>query len=543
MGRTIGTAAARLLAVACAASIFVVTTATGAQPQVEKPVTDTEKKAFLALLQTLPTAGEFFTEEGVTKAVPYTRVLLALTENDVDKRDTYPFLALSRGLIDRADPRKYGIAHFANIAHPTIKLGWATMLFSQKSATPEIVAFLHKALDSREGAATLEGMTGPGFQEFKERLIRTYERAREIKVVVAKQHVIDALPILQKPLYYVNDMCAFAPERKLYSCRPLKQHGELIVHDFATGSTSHLAIPQPIGFQPEFDFKSYFDDPVLTINSSGDLFCRWTLGGNGDHALALLKSGSKSFVATHVKLVLDGSRAVAQPGGDWFLIEDFGTFTIHRLGPELKQTNLGAFATAGQRTAGHVDARFIAQDVLHLFWGEALSSEGLARMRTIDLDVKNRAWLHNREVYRLEKPAASAKNPTLLQLEDGSLHYLWTIDEGLRQGELTGVYYQAEADGRTQKVSSARDFRAVAAGKLIVFCYTLADSPEKVFFRVINHGALSPVTEIAAAKGGQHRLRRECMILSTQGADRIWFMNTRVANSVFELKLVDANTP
>jgi hypothetical protein len=57
------------------------------QSQPEKAVTDEEKKEFLKLLATLPTRGEFFAKEAIPKAAPHTRVLLALTEKDLEKYD------------------------------------------------------------------------------------------------------------------------------------------------------------------------------------------------------------------------------------------------------------------------------------------------------------------------------------------------------------------------------------------------------------------------------------------------------------------------
>src|SRR3954454_2610772 len=117
--------------------------------QPEKEVTDGEKKAFLKELAKLPTRGEFFTEEAVTAAVPYTRVLLALTEKDLEKYDLYPFVALSRGLMGRKEPRQYGITNFGKIAHPSLKRFWAVVLFREGESSPEILAFLRKALDSK----------------------------------------------------------------------------------------------------------------------------------------------------------------------------------------------------------------------------------------------------------------------------------------------------------------------------------------------------------------------------------------------------------
>ena len=83
-----------------------------------KEVTPAEKMAFLELLKKLPSRGEFFTQEAVKMAASYTRVLLALTAKDIQGFDLYPFLALSRGLLDHKEQREYGVKHFDRIAIP-----------------------------------------------------------------------------------------------------------------------------------------------------------------------------------------------------------------------------------------------------------------------------------------------------------------------------------------------------------------------------------------------------------------------------------------
>lgn len=135
-----------------------------------KAVTATEKQAFLELVKTLPTRGEFFTDQAVETAAPHTRILLALTEQDVAQDDLYPFLALSRQLVDRKEPREYGVKHFGTIAHPTIKLFWAAVLFDEKAASAELVKYLRAALASREQSKVLAEMLGPNFEDFRKRL-------------------------------------------------------------------------------------------------------------------------------------------------------------------------------------------------------------------------------------------------------------------------------------------------------------------------------------------------------------------------------------
>jgi len=96
--------------------------------------------------------------------------------------------------MEHKEPRQYGTTNFAKIAHPTIKLFWAAVLFEEKAPAAEIVTFLRKALDSKEEAQTLSLMLGPEFQEFKERVIRTDETGKQTKVELVKQHSTDAFP-------------------------------------------------------------------------------------------------------------------------------------------------------------------------------------------------------------------------------------------------------------------------------------------------------------------------------------------------------------
>lgn len=318
--------------------------------QSDKAVTDAEKKEFFALLAKLPTRGEFFTDESVTKTVPYTRVLLALTEIDVKGRDLYAFLALSRGLVDRKEARQYGITHFKSIAHPMIKLAWATQLVSDTPAPPEIVNFLRVALDSKEQSQILAAYLGPGFEEFKDQVLRAYEQARHTRVELTRRRTIDAFPPDKNKFPYLKECCVFAPDQRLHVCRPLEQQGELITYDLAAGSTSRRPIPQPNGFKAEFDFETYFTDPALWVNSRGDLLCRWTIRGNGDHGLALLKKGADSFRVTPVTLALADSFVVPGPEGSWYLIRGAPRFAIYRVEGDLKLTHLGEFAGLGHHS-------------------------------------------------------------------------------------------------------------------------------------------------------------------------------------------------
>ncbi len=138
--------------------------------QATNQVSDAQRKEFIGLLKTLPTKGEFYTDEAVKKAGTYLPVLFALTEKDIEKYDVYPFAAISRGLCNQKEHRDYAVRHFAEIHHPALKLFWGAMLFDTGAASSEIVQFLRDALKSEEQAKVLSEIVGPQFEDFKRRV-------------------------------------------------------------------------------------------------------------------------------------------------------------------------------------------------------------------------------------------------------------------------------------------------------------------------------------------------------------------------------------
>ena len=142
-----------------------------APAQESNAVSDVQKEEFINLLRTLPTKGEFYTDEAVIKAAPYLPVLFALTDKDIQKYDIYPFGAISRGLCEHREHREYAVRNFEKIHHPELKLFWGAMLFDSGAASPEIERFLRDALGSKEGAKLLSEIMGPQFESFKKRVL------------------------------------------------------------------------------------------------------------------------------------------------------------------------------------------------------------------------------------------------------------------------------------------------------------------------------------------------------------------------------------
>lgn len=140
---------------------------------------DARKKEFLNLLRTLPTKGEFYTEEAIRKAKPFLPVLLSLTEKDIEKyNDIYPFAVLSGGLAIEKENRVYVRAHFAEIRHPELKLFWAALLLKAGDVSEDVVCHLRDALKQPERAQLLAEMVGPEFKFFKRKVL-SHPYARE----------------------------------------------------------------------------------------------------------------------------------------------------------------------------------------------------------------------------------------------------------------------------------------------------------------------------------------------------------------------------
>ena len=517
------------------ASLFLIALAL-AQPQPEKAVTDAEKKAFFKLLVTLPTRGEFFTEEGIAKAVPYTRILLSLTEDDLKGRDIYPFLALSAGLMAHKETREVGLKSFDQIAHPVLKLSWAAMLIRQPDPPRHVTAFLKKALDSPEDTKTLAAMMGRGFPAFKKSVNDAFEKGVGNVVELVKCHRIKPLPEFSSGFGYEFTTLVLSPSASFHAIRRLDNSGELITHDLQTGTRKVRPVPQPSGVKVE-KFGRTFSDPLLARNARGDLLCRWMILGNGDHGLGLLKADAGEFVVKRIKRSLYHMVVVDDQEGGWLLIVGGPQFTVFRVEADLSLTPLGSFEGEGFHSTNVLDACMIVPGVLHCFWGDVIEpGDNHLRMRCVDFDLRRKTWFHDRVIQRIDEFVSSANRPRVVQLADKTLHYVWRVDTGQRKTKSAGTYYHSESHGKTIKVSDGYEFSAAPCGNRLIVCSSDDAAPNKVFFRVIHNGTVHAPTEIAIGKNREHGLGLEYMALAAD-ADRIWFMNTLATNVVYELRL------
>jgi hypothetical protein len=511
------------------------------QPSTE--VGDADKQAFFKLVAGLPVqpAGHgppVFTKEALKKAAPFARVLFALNEKDLKKEEIGAYMILTFQLADVEQARDYGIKNFARIAHPRIKLWWANALFGQKATPPEIVTFLRKALE-RDGE-NLDHIYGLEFQAHKESVIVADEINKQPKVELVKKHVQkNRFPAHGGGFDYQTPNCIFAPGPLLIASRPLDndrdgldsgRQGELFTSDVVKGTSSRRLVPS---IKPQRESAlGLFNSPALSVNARGDLFCFWTIEGDGEHGLGLLKKGADSMVVKRVSgLYLSAdSRVVADADGAWYLVRSRSGehCTVWSIDDKLGLTQIGKLTSAqcGGSFVGF-DARFIAKDVLHLAWP----------MRCVDFHVKSGKWLHHRAIYRGEQ-SDWAGSVTALQLNDDTLHHLWSVDGLKEHAKLTAVYCQAESNLEPFKVCASRHYQAIAVGSRIIVCYTLEGSLTRVFFRVIHHGTMGPITEITVDNKFDYSLWRDSMQLHAEG-DRIWFVNTIAPDAVYELRIAD----
>ena len=130
-----------------------------------------EKRDFLALVRTLPSKGDMFTDEAFAKASPFLPVMFDLTERDLRGKDLYPLCAIIGGVCLREENRVYAVTHFPKIRHPEVQLFVGSVLFDKGWASPEIIRYLQVALEDEEQAQNLADIVGPSFETFKKQVM------------------------------------------------------------------------------------------------------------------------------------------------------------------------------------------------------------------------------------------------------------------------------------------------------------------------------------------------------------------------------------
>jgi hypothetical protein len=388
---------------------------------------------------------------------------------------------------------------------------------------------------------------------------KPYEFAAEEPVGRSTVQLVKSYTIENMPRYddahgqdYRDRTCAFSSGPTFHCVHPLKFGGELCTWSQQQGHVRRDNIPQPDGLKREFDFSSCFGEPSLWVSPGGDQLMHWQLGGNCDHGLALRKRGSGAFVTARSRLCLANSRAVASPDGTWYLLV-WNVFhpgfelSVFAVDDSLHPVLVGRHRCPGHHTIGVLDAAFTANDRLHIIWADVEPAVApntrvnWLRMRTIDLDVRRGLWLDERERWRLDRFVSSV-SPAVHVLEDGSIHYLWSIDEGQTRTTASGLFCQRQDTGQTIKLAdNYLGFKSLALGNQIVVCYALENRPDSVYFRVIAAAGPGPVTAVKLARPTVHALWAEDFVLGNEAGQGFWFVNTLDVKTLYQLRVVESN--
>ena len=371
-------------------------------------------------------------------------------------------------------------------------------------------------------------------------------RAADPEVKLVRQYSMEGLPPPREGFSYQAVECAALPEGTFQCVRPVPSNGELITWTPSSG-ISRLSIPQPDGFQPRYDFKSYFEYPALFLNQRGDRLIRWQLEGNGDHGLALLRNGSSAWTTARIDFPLVDSRLVSTPEGAWYLVQWSASvyqgfkLSVFRLDEKLRPQRIASQTGPGHHSIRTVDARFSSERILHLIWAEVnprTEKPNHLRILATDLDVRERSWAAERELFRLDQFTSSA-HPTALVLGDGRCHYFWDVDEGEKRTTVSGTYYRAPDSKAAVKVAdSYHGAKVWSAERDIVVCFTQSGHANKVFFRVLRDGKAYPASAIDIENRTDYPLWDENMLLGGDGIT-IRFVNTLDIKRVYEIQVKD----
>jgi len=148
--------------------------------------THSPQQAFLDKLGTLPSSGDFHTDEAVASCSTELPTIISLTERDLrlwmhrhgekdEEPDIYPIAALLNGLCQQETNREYFATHFPEIRYPDLKTFCAALLFNQNQRTPAIIEHLHTIIVAGDPDDNLRDMTGPEWETFKNQVRKAAE--------------------------------------------------------------------------------------------------------------------------------------------------------------------------------------------------------------------------------------------------------------------------------------------------------------------------------------------------------------------------------
>jgi hypothetical protein len=341
---------------------------------------------------------------------------------------------------------------------------------------------------------------------------------------------------------YRDRACVFWDEETFLCVRPTNRGGELAFCFIRKNKVTRTPIPQPAPFKPKDDLDHYFHSPHIWAIPRGNLFFLWTLGGNGEHGLALFSRKSKKFVNGISHRFLESfSKAVCDADKLWYLVRWSGKLTVYRVRVDKKfdLELLGSHKGPSFHRYGVVDTCFRAKNLLHCIYAEVETGIDYDRVRfhAVDFNIPKKRWSKRRTLLDL-KTGVSAAKPRVVVIE-GKPHYFWTIEKWSRNSPEVGLYYLADGKKKPFRLSNSVQFQLLTLGKKIVVCYSVKGKLDKLFFRVIEAAKVGPELSVKIANRLDYSLWGENMVLGSAGNNRLWFVNTNQINTFYELKVAE----
>jgi len=364
-------------------------------------------------------------------------------------------------------------------------------------------------------------------------------RAQEVVRFVQSHRVTD-IQKYRSGESYRNCDCAFRDDETFLCVHPTKRGGELQFCSIRKNEVVRTAIPEPKAFKPKFDWDHYFHGPHIWPNARGDLFILWTVGGNGEHGLALHSKESNKFRCDISYRPLQSfSKAVGDADGSWYLVRWAGDLAVYRVDveKEFDLEALGFHEGLGYHRYGVVDACLRAKGILHCIYAQVEEAIAIRRLRfhAVDFDIAKKSWSERRTLFD-QNDSVSSAHPRVVMLE-GKPHYFWSIDWRKDKTPGGGLHYLADGKTTSVRLADSRQFEVLAIGKKIVVCYTIEGKIDQVFFRVIEAGIVGPESSVKISNRYDYSLWGEDMVLGNAGRDRLWFVNAKEINKFYELKI------
>jgi len=348
---------------------------------------------------------------------------------------------------------------------------------------------------------------------------------------------------------FENEECKFSDAGILYALRGLggnaysyydkndvrheTTQGELCIIDPTTRWLRKIPVPQPMNIDGHPDPAAQISSPKhIYLSPEEDMLMEWSIGGNGDQAIALRNKNDEftTWRTPYLEYFMYHSDACLSEDGTWYLIvysasvpQEF-EITVYRVEDDASITSLSTFIAPGQSSLDTLDVVEISPGILRFIWIEVRKVEaGAFRVWTIDFDIKKGTWSQPR-LLGWDDTFNAFHSCKIYKLPEDRTAYLWFSSP-------RGTIYYFEERMRQPLRLPAGDnkFCSLQHGDRIVLSYALDSDPNKINLCVIKDRNVGPVTSIDLGKR-DFGMSAEYIILGKAGPDQLWFVDTEKKN-------------